>query len=77
MNCDCFDKIDVALGAHNMRLELGMQMQSTGKLVAAFVVATKPRIPGVRTGKRKPIFATFCPFCGTRCEPLETKDVSS
>lgn len=73
MNCDCFDKVDVNLAAHNIRLQLGMQLQSNGNLVAAFIIATERRDSGARKGKRKRLFATFCPFCGTRCESLEIK----
>lgn len=64
--CDCLENVNIELAEHNTKIVVPMWTAS-GRLTP-FVETTK--LDTKQRGKAKALFATFCPFCGERYEPL-------
>jgi hypothetical protein len=65
--CDCISKVDVKLAEHNARIMLPLI-----GLQRPFVTTIK--INSKKRGKAPFMFASFCPFCGTKYSEDEAKD---
>jgi hypothetical protein len=63
--CNCIEKVNLHLAAFNTRL-LTAWFGPQGAMLCTEKVDAKER------GKKKEMFASFCPFCGARYE--ESKD---
>lgn len=60
--CDCIDRVNAKLAEHNTKIVVPMWTAS-GRLTP-FVETRK--LDATKRGKAKPLFATYCPFCGEK-----------
>jgi hypothetical protein len=74
MNCDCWKRVDEHLKQYNGRIASALAIAPGNQLVARMLVTTEK----IDSKLRKPVVplltVSFCPFCGTKATPDESKE---
>lgn len=71
MNCECVSEFDAKLAEFGVRISTPFRFdRAKNQMDLAIEVKTVP-IEGTRMPRKAPMaIATFCPFCGKRCEDI-------
>lgn len=69
--CACADTMAPLLAEHNLGLDIPLQYDPmTGKCLVTQTLVAVYKLDRSKRQKPPLVFASYCPFCGTRYDPL-------